>query len=116
MDLTLSSRPGQRCTVVQAHGIIDFGTGPELRQMLQGLRAAGVGRVVLDMTEVRLMDSSGLSVLVAMSKAFGQDGGRLCLAAVPPLVRSVLSVTSVDRIIGVYDTVTAAEQALAADA
>jgi anti-sigma B factor antagonist len=53
------------------------------------------------------MDSSGLGMLVLMYKAFHEAGARLSLAAVPPLVQSVLTLTSVDQVIDVYDTVEA---------
>jgi anti-anti-sigma regulatory factor len=38
-----------------------------------------------------------------------ERGGRLCLAAAQRLVRNLLTITSVDQAIGVYDTVLAAE-------
>ncbi|MEH1056914.1 STAS domain-containing protein [Micromonospora sp. CPCC 206171] len=55
------------------------------------------------------MDSSGLGALVVMFKALCDVGGRLCLAAVQPAVHRVLTVTSLDRAIDVYDSVQAAE-------
>jgi anti-sigma B factor antagonist len=95
--------------VVQAHGVLDYATAPQLRQLLQQLLDDRPGRVVLDFTEISLMDSSGLGTLVLMFKAFREHGGRLSLAAAQPLVRSVLTFTSVDRVIDVYATVQAAE-------
>ena len=50
-----------------------------------------------------------LGALVVVFKALRDVGGRLCLADVQPAVRSVLTVTSVDRAIEVYDSVPAAE-------
>lgn len=65
--------------------------------------------MVIDMAGVGFMDSSAIGALVVMFRAFRDGGGRLCLAAVQPQVRSVLAVTTVDRAIDVYDTVQAAE-------
>lgn len=109
MDLPLSTRPGRECTVVQVAGDLDMATSPQLRDGLQRILAAGTRNVVIDMAGVGFMDSSGLGALVVMFTAFRDGGGRLCLAAVQPHVRTILAVTSVDRAIDVYDTVEAAE-------
>jgi len=108
-EVTLSSRPGRGCTVVEVHGVLDMKGEPRLRQALQAVVDAGARRVVVDLAEVRLMASSGLGTLVAMFKLLRDNGGILCLAAPRPLVRSVLAITTVDRAITVYDTVEAAE-------
>jgi anti-sigma B factor antagonist len=114
VELMLSARQGRDCTVVQVRGVLDYATAPQLRQMLQQLLDDRAGRVVVDFAEVSLMDSSGLGTLVVMFKAFREHDAQLCVAAVQPLVRSVLTLTSVDQVIDVYATVQAAEQDLPA--
>ncbi len=112
MDLLLSARPGRGCTVVEVRGDLDMATAPQLRDGLQRLVGAGDRQVVVDMAGVGFMDSSALGALVVVFKALGDVGGRLCLAAVQPAVQSVLKITSVDRVIDLYDTVLAAEAAV----
>ncbi|MEU4555182.1 STAS domain-containing protein [Micromonospora violae] len=109
MDLLMSVRPGRGCTVLEVRGELDMATSPQLRDGLQRLVDGGDRHIVVDFAGVGFMDSSGLGTLVAMFKALRDVGGRLCLAAVQPAVRSVLAVTSVDRAIDVYDSVPAAE-------
>ncbi|MFC6022846.1 STAS domain-containing protein [Plantactinospora solaniradicis] len=109
MDLLLSVRPGRGCTVLEVRGELDMATSPQLRERLQRLVDAGDRQVVVDLAEVGFMDSSGLGVLVLIFKALRDVGGRLCLAAAQPAVRSVLTITSVDRAIHLYDSVEAAE-------
>lgn len=109
MDLFLSTRPGRGCTVVGVRGDLDMATAPQLRAGLQRLVDAGDRQVVLDMAAVEFMDSSALGALVVTFKALRDVGGRLCLAAVRPPVRSVLTITSVDRVIDLYDSVQVAE-------
>lgn len=109
MDLLLSDRPGRGCTVLEVRGEIDMATAPQLRDGLQRLIDAGDRQVVVDLAGVGFLDSSALGALVVMFKALRDLGGRLCLAAVQPAVHSVLTVTSVDRAIQVYDSVPAAE-------
>ncbi|MEU7999382.1 STAS domain-containing protein [Micromonospora sp. NPDC049060] len=107
--LLLSVRPGRGCTVLEVRGELDLATSPQLREGLQQLVDAADRQVVVDLAEVGFMDSSGLGALVVTFKALREAGGRLCLAALQPAVRSVLTVTSVDRVIDIYDSVQAAE-------
>jgi anti-sigma B factor antagonist len=109
VELTLSTRPGSKCTVVEVRGVLDLASEPAFRQTLQEVIDAGTDRLVVDLGGVRLMDSSALGTLVLMFKVLNEAGGRLCLAAPRQLVRTVLSMTSVDQVIKVYDTVEAAE-------
>jgi anti-sigma B factor antagonist len=110
VDLLLSTREGRSCTVLEAHGDLDMATVPQLRDALQPLVTSG--QVVVDLTDVAFMDSSALGTLVVMFKAVRDNGGRLSVAGVQPAVRTVLSVTSVDQVIDVYDTVQAAEESM----
>ncbi|MDG9672868.1 STAS domain-containing protein [Micromonospora sp. DH14] len=109
MDLLMSVRPGQGCTVLEVRGELDMATSRQLREALQRLVDSGDRQVVVDLAAVGFMDSSGLGALVVMFKALRDAGGRLCLAAVQPAVRNVLTVTSVDQVIDIYDSVPAAE-------
>ncbi|MEU1250082.1 STAS domain-containing protein [Micromonospora arida] len=109
MQLLLSVRPGRGCTVLEVRGELDMATSPQLREALQGLINAGDRQVVVDLAGVRFMDSSALGALVVMFKAFRAGGGRLSLAAVQPAVHRILTITSVDRVVDVYDSVRAAE-------
>lgn len=109
VDLLMSVRPGRGCTVVEVRGELDMATAPQLREGLQRLVDAGDRQVVVDMAGVGFLDSSALGALVVTFKSLRDVGGRLILAAVQPAVRSVLEVTSVDRVIDIYDSVQAAE-------
>ncbi|MET7960501.1 STAS domain-containing protein [Micromonospora zamorensis] len=109
MDLSLSVRPGRGCTVLEVHGELDMATSPQLREGLQRLVEAGDRQIVVDLAGVRFMDSSALGALVLMFKALREVGGRLSLASAQPAVRTVLTITSVDRVIQAYENVPAAE-------
>ena len=63
-------------------------------------------RVVMDLSGVEFIDSSGLGALAASAKALG--GGTLHLAGAQPLVLKVLRLTHMDRVFGLHDDVGAA--------
>ncbi|GAB3845501.1 STAS domain-containing protein [Dactylosporangium cerinum] len=113
MKLSLEVRPGRDCTIVQVGGIVDLATEPDLRQCLQRVMEDGARSIVLDLAGVPKLDSSGLGAIVSTFKLLQQRGGRLCLVSVQPSVRNVFLLTSVDRLMGIYDGVEAAEEDLA---
>ncbi|PYC69289.1 anti-sigma factor antagonist [Micromonospora arborensis] len=114
MDFTLSTRQGRIGTVVEVAGDLDMSTTPELRDQLRTLVESDAQLVVVDLTGVGFMDSSGLGVLVVAFKDLRERNGRLALAGASQPVRTVLSITSVDRVIGVFETVHDAEEASSA--
>jgi anti-sigma B factor antagonist len=57
VDLLLSTRPGQGCTVLEVHGDLDLATAPQLRDGLHRLVDAGDLQVVVDLAGVGFMDS-----------------------------------------------------------
>lgn len=71
--------------------------------------AAGDGppRVVLDLSPVAFVDSSGLGAIVAVMKFLGPDR-RLDLAGLTPDVDKVFRLTRMDTVFGIYGDVDAA--------
>jgi anti-sigma B factor antagonist len=100
--------------VVQVDGALDLATAPELKACLRQVMQDGAGHIVLEFAGVEFIDSSGLGVLVSIYKELPPRARRLCLVTVRPLVLRVLTLTSVDSLVGIYDSVAAAEDVLAA--
>ena len=71
----------------------------------------GADRLILDMTQVNFMDSSGLGAVVACMKLVG-DPKRLLLCNVAPPVLTLLKLTRMDQVFLVYPSVQAAVEAL----
>ena len=75
MDLTLATREVGDRTIVLVGGEIDVYTAPRLRDTITELVAAGRYDLVIDMTGVEFLDSTGLGVLVGgLKKVRAQDG------------------------------------------
>jgi len=64
--------------------------------------AEGQPKVVLDLKQVRLMDSAGLELLLDVKENYEQRGGTLKLAAPNALCRDILSITGVARHFEIY--------------
>jgi anti-sigma B factor antagonist len=96
--------------VVQPHGSVCFGEHePLLEALLQLAENAAAPRIIVDLGDVSLCDSTALNVLLQARRRATSHGGWLRLAAAQPLVRRVLQMTNLSRLLPIYDTV---EQAL----
>ena len=90
--------------VVVASGEVDMTTAPGLREAL-GAASQLSARVVLDLTSVTFMDSSGIGVLLdALRAGTGGHASPLCLAGAQPRVRRVLDITRISRMLPTYET------------
>ena len=86
--LRLDVEPADGTTTVRVVGEVDLATSPQLRECLTGLD----GVVVVDLTEVGFLDSSGLNALIGSKKHLTTTGGTLRLRGAQPHVRHVFDV------------------------
>jgi anti-anti-sigma factor len=98
-------------TVVAASGSIYFDTHEPLKETLLALAAEEKPRIILDLSEVDLCDSSGLNMMAQTHLIATRNSGWLRLAGVQPIVRQVLDATHLTRMLSLYET---AEQAVEA--
>lgn len=111
MELTISTEHHDRTVVVAVGGEIDLGTAGQLRDHLTESIRDGAHDVVLDLSAVTFMDSTGLQVLIATQRRLDPLGGTLRLVGLRSGVAKVLKVTGLDESFPAYETV---DQALAA--
>jgi anti-sigma B factor antagonist len=100
--------------------IMDFTGQLTLGNALQGVEHAikdlikqGSRKLVLDLAQLRFLDSAGVGVLAVCAGAMEKEGGRIVVAGAPSKVQQVLLLTSLNRIIGIYPDLAAACAALA---
>jgi anti-sigma B factor antagonist len=94
----------QGVPVVWAAGEVDVSTAPRLREHLTTL-PVDARRVVVDLSEVTFLDSTGLGVLVAGWKRCQESGASLELVVTRPQVRKVLEITSLDGVFTIFDSI-----------
>jgi anti-sigma B factor antagonist len=104
-NLTLDTKEAGDWTVVEARGEVDLYTAPRLKEQLAGLAGGGRPRIVVDLEGVEFLDSTALGVLISGLKRCREAGGDLALAAPRDPVRKVLSITGLDRVFPIHDTV-----------
>jgi anti-sigma B factor antagonist len=88
---------------VAVRGELDIRSAPDLRAWLTKVLDEGAHQLVVDLSGVEFMDSSGLGVLVGAHKRLARIGGRLRVVGVSPPVARLLSVTGLSRVFDVRD-------------
>lgn len=105
MSLELHRSDHHGWVVVEPVGEIDVASAPMLREELIGLIGDERTRIVLDLTEVDFVDSTGLGVLVGALRRTRTAGGDLRLACTNARILKVLEITGLDSIFTVAGTV-----------
>jgi anti-sigma B factor antagonist len=83
---------------------LDAVIAPSFREALVSRIDQGCHNIVLDLSQVSFLDSSGLGALVFVLKHLVHKGGRLHICGVTPAVMSVLKLTRMDRLLKTFDS------------
>ena len=94
---------GQAVVLVLA-GEISMDCSATLRNRIRDLLGDNPPVLVVDMTEVEFMDSSGLGTLVEALRWSRKNGGQLKLVGLTENVRSVFEISRLETVFEIYDT------------
>ena len=87
-------------TVLVARGSLDIGSCGQLKELLLASVADHAARVVVDLTQVSSIDSTGLGVLACA--AARATPGALALVCADKAILNVLALVGLDRLFAVY--------------
>lgn len=93
--LEVSAVVSENTAVVRVAGELDLATAPELSNILQGLERE-CGRIVLDVSGLTFIDSTGLRLAVIEHDHATMDGFEFAIAGAAGPVLEVLRVTGLD--------------------
>ncbi|MFJ8948366.1 STAS domain-containing protein [Streptomyces sp. NPDC102395] len=102
--LTITTAPVDGVHVITVHGEIDHHTGDPLSQALSLPEDAAAPGIVVDLSGVTFMDSSGINILIAARNAVHDADGWLRLAGPNDLVMRTMQLVGIDQIIDCYPT------------
>mgnify|MGYP001160922169 FL=1 len=85
--------------VLELSGEIDMATGPQLRQTIVQRVQEGESNLILDLSGVDFVDSTGLGVLIGGLKRTRSHGGDLrCIGLTEPL-KEMFKLTGLDAVL-----------------
>ena len=94
--------------VLPLEGEIDLHVSPRIASSLHSLIAAKPSPVVVDLSKVTYIDSSGLAVLIEGMQNVNAYGGRFALAGLQESVRPIFEIARLDQVFKIYPDVDAA--------
>ena len=97
------SREGD-ITVVDVDGQLIVGNRQELKQKVLDELEKGGRSFLVDFTETGYIDSSGLGVLVSLSKKIREVGGELRLSSLNEDLRTLFELTKLDTLFRIADS------------
>jgi anti-sigma B factor antagonist len=115
MELSLSTYDSGDHTVLEVGGEVDVYTAPRLREKLVELVETGARHVVVDLSRVEFLDSTGLGVLVGALKRLRAVNGTFGLVCAHERLLKIFRITALDRVFSLYDSVAAATAAAGSD-
>ena len=108
LGLTVDVDERDGATVLVVGGELDLGSSPRLRDTAVRRLLAGDRVLVLDLSGLEFLDSTGLGVVVAILKRARTLGTDLRLVITRERVRLPFAVTGVDGLVPIHDDVDAA--------
>ncbi|MFD3843450.1 STAS domain-containing protein [Streptomyces sp. NPDC058642] len=101
--LTVLSTTTDGIRALTLTGEIDHDTGQPLRQALDAFGTPRP-RIVVDLSRVTFMDSTGINILIAAHRSLTEAGGWIRLAAPTEAVLRTLQIVGVDTVIDCRET------------
>jgi anti-sigma B factor antagonist len=99
----IESESNGRLETVRVFGELDQGTAPQLRAALDGALDQA-GGVLVDLTDCKFIDSTGLSLLVETKRRLSDEERSFGVCCPDANVRRLLELTGIDSAVGLFDT------------
>jgi anti-sigma B factor antagonist len=97
-------RSENRAVVFAVGGELDLASSPTLEQELDRVREADVDLLIVDLRDLRFMDSTGLHALVKANKRAIEAGRRFAVIQGGPQIQRLLSLTGVGELLVVAES------------
>jgi len=88
--------------IFQPSGTLDGIMGKKLRQEMEELLPELPNNILIDLEQIKFMDSAGLGSLVALQKMISQAGKKLYICSINDQVKMLFNLTKIDRVIKVF--------------
>jgi len=113
LDIKLTTIDGDDLSALaEMTGAIDGNTVPSFQATLEEIKTKGIRRLVLDMSKIKYVNSTGLGSLVKYADTFKSTGGGMALIKVPAKVKIVIEMLGLNAFFDICADLDAALSAL----
>src|SRR5215510_1028736 len=85
-------------TVLRIEGVLDAVTTPEIRPAIEALVAEKRPQITVDASSLRLIDSSGVAVIVSLFKRCSAFGGKVMVWGLKDQPLTIFKLVGLDRV------------------
>jgi len=103
--MQIATTPGSDRYLITVSGEVDLATSPDLDTAVIAAIDSGTSSVVIDLTDVSFMDSSGLGVIVRALKRCREAENDLDLVITNERVLKVFGITGLDQVIPIHASI-----------
>jgi anti-sigma B factor antagonist len=108
LSVEIRSEHGGNAIVYRLRGSLDIETAPSLRAALIEAADEGKHDIVVDLSHLEFLDSTGLGALMGAHRRALEHGGRLRLIVGDGPIQRLLTITGLMRVLAVYGSLDAA--------
>jgi anti-sigma B factor antagonist len=107
MDLAYSHTIRDNILIITLQGIRLDAVNASLfkNNALKLIQRTGLSKVVMDLSHVQFIDSSGLGALLAIQRSLNKQGGALKLAHLNKNIQTMFEIVSMHRILDIFPTI-----------
>jgi len=84
---------------------LDSIKAPDFKSRFVTLQAEGVKSLIVNLSSVKYIDSSGLSALLVGNRLFRENGGSFVLIGINEHVMKLVSISQLDKVLDILPTV-----------
>ncbi|MBL8037726.1 MAG: STAS domain-containing protein [Nitrospira sp.] len=103
MAMQAKERPVLNGVVLELAGDLTYANREQFKTAVEAIRQKGCRHLILNMAEVRFVDSSGLGLLALVSQNFKLSQGKVSMLKPQSYVREIMSLANIQKLIPVYD-------------
>lgn len=85
-------------TILRIEGTLDAATAPDLRAVVDSIVDEGRLLITLELSSLRLIDSSGVGVIVSLFKRVRANGGQVRIQGLRDQPRAIFRLLRLDRV------------------
>src|ERR1700756_440371 len=103
-ELSIDIKNEAGAAIFRLRGSLDVATSPSVRAALMETASEGNHEIVVDLTKLEFLDSTGLGALIGAHRRALENGGKVRLAVGEGAIARLLNITGLIRIFPVYTT------------
>jgi anti-sigma B factor antagonist len=109
LSIDLKTEDGGDTLVFKLRGSLDLATAPTVRAALTDAADKNGHHLIVDLSQLEFLDSTGLSVLIGAHRRAAERGGSLRLVVQDGPISRLLNITGLVAVFAVYHSLTDAK-------